>query len=192
MFADLVLKNRSYRRFYEDVPITLDTLRELVNLARLTPSARNMQPLKYVLCCDRETNAAIFSTLGWAGYLTDWPGPVEGERPAAYIVVLGDKTLSQSFGVDHGIAMQTILLAAVEKGLGGCMIGSIQREKLRQILNIPERFEILNVVALGKPKEVVVIDPVGPDGNIRYWRDAEGVHHVPKRPLSELILDERG
>jgi nitroreductase len=192
MLADLILKNRSYRRFYEDTPVSLETLRELVNLARLTASGRNMQPLKYVLCCDRETNAAIFSTLAWAGYLTDWPGPVEGERPAAYIVVLGDKTLSQSFGVDHGIAMQTILLAAVEKGLGGCMIGSIQREKLRQILNIPERFEILNVVALGKPKEVVVIDPVGPDGSIRYWRDAEGVHHVPKRPLSELILDERG
>lgn len=191
MFADLVLKNRSYRRFYEDVPIGLDTLRELVNLARLTPSARNMQPLKYVLCCERETNAAIFSTLAWAGYLPDWPGPVEGERPSAYIVVLGDKTLSQSFGVDHGIAMQTLLLGAVEKGLGGCIIGSIQREKLRQILGIPERFEILNVVALGKPKEVVVLDPVGPDGNIKYWRDKDQVHHVPKRSLEELIIAEK-
>lgn len=191
MFADLVLKNRSYRRFYEDVPIGLDTLRELVNLARLTPSARNMQPLKYVLCCERETNAAIFATLAWAGYLPDWPGPVEGERPSAYIVVLGDKTLSQSFGVDHGIAMQTILLGAVEKGLGGCIIGSIQREKLRQILGIPERFEILNVVALGKPKEVVVLDPVGPDGNIKYWRDKDQVHHVPKRSLEELIVAEK-
>lgn len=192
MLYDLVLKNRSYRRFYEDVPISLDTLRELVNLARLTASARNMQPLKYVLCCDRATNAAIFSTLAWAGYLTDWPGPVEGERPSAYIVVLGDKTLSQSFGVDHGIAMQTILLGATEKGLGGCMIGSIQREKLRQILNIPEQYEILNVVALGKPKETVVIDPVGPDGNIKYWRDKDQVHHVPKRSLAELIIMEKG
>lgn len=192
MLYDLVLKNRSYRRFYEDVSISLDTLRELVNLARLTASARNMQPLKYVLCCDRDTNAAIFSTLAWAGYLADWPGPVEGERPSAYIVVLGDKTLSQSFGVDHGIAMQTILLGATEKGLGGCMIGSIQREKLRQILNIPEQYEILNVVALGKPKETVVIDPVGPDGNIKYWRDKDQVHHVPKRSLAELIIMEKG
>ncbi|MCX7671119.1 MAG: nitroreductase family protein [Anaerolineae bacterium] len=192
MFYDLVLKNRSYRRFYEDVAISMETLRELVNLARLTPSARNMQPLKYVLCCDRETNAAIFSTLAWAGYLTDWPGPVEGERPSAYIVVLGDKALSQSFGVDPGIAMQTILLGATERGLGGCMLGSIQREKLRQILNIPEQYEILNVVALGKPKETVVIDPVGPDGNIKYWRDQNQVHHVPKRSLDELIIQERG
>ncbi|MCU0501780.1 MAG: nitroreductase family protein, partial [Anaerolineae bacterium] len=171
MLADLVLKTRSYRRFYEDIAISIETLRELVNLARLSASARNMQPLKYVLCCNRETNAAVFSTLAWAGYLTDWPGPVEGERPTGYIVVLGDTGLSQSFGVDHGIAMQSILLGATEQGLGGCMIGSIQRERLRAILQISEQYEILNVVALGKPKETVVIDPVGPDGNIKYWRD---------------------
>ncbi|MGQ9490561.1 MAG: nitroreductase family protein [Anaerolineae bacterium] len=191
MLADLILKNRSYRRFHQDVPVSLETLRELVDLARLSASARNLQPLRYILCTDRETNAAVFDTLAWAGYLKDWPGPVEGERPAAYIVVFGDKTLSQSFGVDHGIAMQSILLGAVEKGLGGCMIGSIQREKLRQILNIPERFEILNVVALGKPKETVVIDPVGPDGDIKYWRDKDQVHHVPKRALKDIIVMER-
>ena len=168
----------------------LKTLRELVDLARLSASARNMQPLKYVLCCNRETNAAVFATLAWAGYLTDWPGPVEGERPTGYIVVLGDTALSQSFGIDHGIAMQSILLGATEKGLGGCMIGSIQRERLRAILQISEQYEILNVVALGKPKETVVLDPVGPDGNIKYWRDDAAVHHVPKRALDDIIVGE--
>lgn len=192
MLADLILKNRSYRRFYEDAAISLDTLRELVDLARLSASARNGQPLKYALCCDRTTNAAIFSTLAWAGYLTDWPGPVEGERPSAYIVVLGDTTISQSFGVDHGIAMQSILLGATEKGLGGCMIGSVQRERLRAILGIPEQYEILNVVALGKPKETIVLDPVAPDGSIKYWRDAQQVHHVPKRRLEDLIVGALG
>jgi len=192
MLADLILKNRSYRRFYEDAAISLDTLRELVDLARLSASARNGQPLKYALCCDRTTNAAIFSTLAWAGYLTDWPGPVEGERPSAYIVVLGDTALSQSFGVDHGIAMQSILLGATEKGLGGCMIGSVQRERLRAILGISEQYEILNVVALGKPKETVVLDPVAPDGSIKYWRDAQQVHHVPKRRLEDLIVGALG
>jgi nitroreductase len=190
MFKDIVLKTRSYRRFYEDVAISIETLRELVDLARLSASARNMQPLKYVLCCNRETNAAVFSTLAWAGYLTDWPGPVEGERPSGYIVVLGDKSLSQSFGVDHGIAMQSILLGATEKGLGGCMIGSVQRERLRAILGISEHYEILNVVALGKPKETVVIDPVGPDDSIKYWRDGTAVHHVPKRALQDIIVSE--
>lgn len=194
MLADLILKNRSYRRFYQDVPVSLETLRELIGLARLSASARNLQPLRYILCTDRETNAAVFSTLAWAGYLKDWPGPVEGERPAAYIVVLHDTTLGgQTYvGVDQGLAMQNILLGAAERGLGGCIIASVQRDRLRQILSIPERYEILAVIALGKPKETVVIEPVGPDGDIKYWRDAQQVHHVPKRSLDELIVGERG
>ncbi len=193
MLTDLILKNRSYRRFYQDVPISLEILRELIGLARLSASARNLQPLRYVLCADRETNAAIFETLAWAGYLKDWPGPVEGERPAAYIVVLHDTTLAgQAYvGVDQGLATQNILLGAVERGLGGCIIASVQRDRLRQILAIPERYDILAVIALGKPKETVVIEPVGPDGDIKYWRDEQQVHHVPKRSLAELILAER-
>lgn len=193
MLADLILQNRSYRRFREDVPLSLDTLREFVGLARLAASARNLQPLRYVLCADRETNAAVFSTLAWAGYLKDWPGPAEGERPAGYVVVLADTALNQAYiGVDHGLAMQNILLGAVEHGMGGCIIGSVQRERLRQILAIPDRYEILVVVALGVPKETVVVEPVGPDGDIKYWRDTEGIHHVPKRALDELIISEKG
>ena len=193
MLEDLIAKNRSYRRFYQDVPVGLDTLRELIGLARLSASARNLQPLRYILCADREANAAVFDTLAWAGYLKDWPGPVEGEQPAAYIVVLADTTLSQAYiGVDHGLAVQNILLGAVERGLGGCIIGSVQRDRLRQILAIPDRYEILVVVALGVPKETVVVETVGPDGDVRYWRDADGVHHVPKRRLADLIIDTRG
>jgi len=192
MLEDLVQKNRSYRRFHEDVPVGVATLRELIDLARLSASARNMQPLRYILCTDRDTNAAIFSTLAWAGYLKDWPGPVEGERPAAYVVVLADTTnvIHNYVGVDHGLAMQNILLGAVERGLGGCIIGSIQRDRLRKTLAIPERYEILVVVALGAPKETVVVDEVGLDGDIKYWRDTAGVHHVPKRSLDDLIIAE--
>jgi len=189
MFKDLVLKNRSYRRFYQDHAIDLETLRELVNLARQTPSGSNMQPLKYILSCEPAKNASIFSTLKWAGYLREWPGPEEGERPSAYIIILNDTGLSKAAGCDHGIAAQTILLGAAEKGLGGCMIGSISRSELTQILNIPAQYEILLVLALGKPKEQVQIDPVGPDGSIKYWRDEQRVHHVPKRALEDIILD---
>lgn len=194
MLADLILKNRSYRRFHEDVPVELATLRELIGLARLSASARNLQPLRYILCVDRETNAAVFATLAWAGYLKDWPGPAEGERPAAYIVVLHDTTLGgQAYiGADQGLAAQNILLGAVERGLGGCIIGSVQRDRLRALLAIPDRYEILVVLALGKPQETVIVDEVGPDGDIKYWRDAGQVHHVPKRSLDELILAERG
>jgi nitroreductase len=185
---DWVLRNRSYRRFQQEVAVDRATLRELVDLARLSPSAANVQPLRYILFCDPQTNALIFPHLGWAGYLLDWPGPPEGERPAAYIIILGDTRLKASFGCDHGIAAQSILLGATERGLGGCIIGSIRREELRQALGIPAHYEILLVLALGRPKETVVLEAVGPEGDIRYWRDAAGVHHVPKRSLDELIV----
>lgn len=190
MLADLIRKNRSTRRFYQDAPVRIETLRALVDLARLCASAANRQPLKYILSCSVETNARIFPHTRWAGYLKDWGGPIEGERPAAYIVILGDTGVSKDFGCDHGIAAQSIMLGAVERGLGGCMIGALDRDGLRQALAIPARYEILLVLALGKPKETVVIEEVGPDGDIKYYRDANGVHHVPKRALDELILQE--
>jgi nitroreductase len=190
MLEDLVRNNRSYRRFYQDVPIPLETLRALVYLARLSASGSNLQPLKYVLSADPEVNARIFPHTRWAGYLKDWPGPEEGERPAAYVVILGDTGIRKDFGCDHGIAAQSIMLGATERGLGGCMISSLDRNGLRQTLDIPERYEILLILALGKPKETVVIEDVGPEGDTKYYRDAEGVHHVPKRSLEELVLRE--
>jgi nitroreductase len=189
MIADLIQKNRSYRRFYEDYKIDLNTLKEFVNLARLSASAANLQPLKYILSFTPEKNALIFPALAWAGYLKDWGGPKEGERPSAYIIILGDTGISKSFGCDHGIAAQSILLGAAEKRLGGCMVGSINRKELRKILKIPEKYEILLAVAIGKPKEKVVLEEAGPDGNIKYRRDDKDIHHVPKRPLNEIILD---
>ena len=190
MLEDLVRKNRSYRRFHQDVAVDIETLRALVNLARLSASGSNLQPLKYILSCEPETNARIFPHTRWAGYLKDWPGPAEGERPSAYIVILGDTEIRKSFGCDHGIAAQSIMLGAAERGLGGCILGSIDRSGLRQVLDIPEQYEILLILALGKPTETVVLEEVGPDGDIRYYRDAEGVHYVPKRSLDELILRE--
>jgi nitroreductase len=188
MIRDLVLKNRSYRRFYQEVDINLETLREFVDLARLSGSARNAQPLKYILSCKPERNSLIFPNLAWAGYLKDWHGPGEGEKPSAYIIILGDTAIRQSFGCDHGIAAQSIMLGATEKGLGGCIIASVDREGLRQALEIPPRYEILLVLALGKPKETVVIETVEGSGDIKYWRDSKDVHHVPKRSLSDIII----
>ena len=187
MIRDLVLKNRSYRRFHEDVSIDLNLLRELVDLARLSASGGNKQPLKYVLSCEADRNASIFQYLAWASYLKDWPGPSEGERPSAYILILGDTTISKSFGCDHGIAAQSILLGATEKSLGGCILASIKKDELRQALGIPSRYEILLVLALGKPKEEVTLEDVKPDGDIKYWRDSKDIHHVPKRRLDDII-----
>lgn len=188
MIRDLILRNRSYRRFYQEVDIKLETLRELVDFARLSPSARNAQPLKYILSCEHQRNSLIFPHLAWAGYLTNWSGPCDEERPSAYIIILGDKEIGQSFGCDHGIAAQSIMLGATEKGLGGCIIASIEKEGLRKALEIPLQYEILLVLALGKPKETVVIEEVGSNGDIKYWRDSKGIHHVPKRHLANIII----
>jgi len=190
MIAELIRDNRSCRRFYQDRAVTLETLKELVNLGRLSASGANLQPLKYILSCDPSKNAEIFSCLAWAGYLKDWPGPEEGERPSAYVVMLGDKGISEDAGCDHGIAAQSILLGAREKGLGGCMLGSINRKALRDILVIPSHLKILLVLAIGKPKERVELETVDAGGSIRYWRDGDGVHHVPKRKLDDIILGE--
>ncbi len=187
MLRELITKSRSYRRF-QQAAIEHQTLRELVELARLSPSAANLQPLKYILSCDPQKNDLIFTHLAWAGYLKDWPGPEPAQRPSAYIIILGDTRISQSFGCDHGIAAQSILLGATEKGLGGCIIGSIQRQALRKTLSIPPHYEILLVLALGKPAETVTIETAGPTGDIKYFRDTESIHHVPKRPLDEIII----
>jgi nitroreductase len=188
MIKDLIRQNRSYRRFQQDFEITSDTLGQLIDLARMSPSGANLQPLKYIISCDKQKNDLIFPLLGWAGYLKDWPGPAEGERPSAYIIILGDTRISNSFGCDYGIAAQSILLGAAEQGLGGCMIGTIKKKELATTINNPEHFEILLVIALGKPAEQVVIESTGPDGDIKYWRDKDGVHHVPKRSLDEIII----
>lgn len=189
MLRDLVLRNRSYRRFEQDTAIDREMLEELVDLARLSATGGNTQALKFMLFCEPEQTAKVFPHLHWAGYLTDWDGPEEGERPSAYILILGDRDIKTGFGADHGIAAQTILLGANEQGLGGCMIGSVNRDDLRRDLDLSPRYEILLVLALGVPAETVVLETTDEDGGIKYWRDEEGVHHVPKRPLSELIIN---
>ena len=187
MIEELIHKSRSYRRFDESERVSPETLRKLVDLARLSPSAANLQPLKYILSTDPLKNDEIFSRLLWAGYLHDWVGPAEGERPTAYIMILGDTRLGAA-GCDHGIAAQTIMLAAVGMGYGGCILGSIHREDLRKALNIDSRYEILLIIALGKPNETVELETVDDAGSIKYWRDDDDVHHVPKRQLDEIIL----
>ncbi|HOX74093.1 MAG TPA: nitroreductase family protein [Bacteroidales bacterium] len=184
---DLVRKNRSYRRFDESYNIDYKTLEGLVDLARLSASGANRQPLKFLIYNTPDDCARVFPSVVWAAYLKDWDGPAAGERPSAYIIILGDKSVYEVFGVDHGIAAQSIMLGATEAGLGGCMIASIKKELLRNELNIPGHYEILLILALGKPVENVIIDEIK-DGDVKYWRDAEKNHHVPKRRLDELII----
>jgi nitroreductase len=189
MIKDLVLKNRTYRRFYQEEKITLETLKEFIDLARLSSSGTNMQSLKYVLSNTEEKNEKIFKNIKWAGYLKDWDGPTDGEKPAAYIVMLQDLSLSKNSFWDSGLAAQSILLGAVEKGFGGCMFGNIDRKALAEELGLGEDYGIIMVIALGKPKEIVKLVPLGESVDIKYYRDENGVHYVPKRALEDIILD---
>ncbi len=188
MLDQLIRNTRSYRRFEQEVAIGRTTLMELVNLGRLGGSARNLQPLRYKISNEPATNDLIFPHLGWAGYLKDWPGPEEGERPSAYIVCMLDTRLAKAADCDLGIATQNILLGATTHGLGGCRIASFS-PKLRDVLHIPGHLHLLMVVALGKPKERVVLDELEEGGDIRYWRDREAAHHVPKRTLADIVIE---
>lgn len=187
MLNDLLLKNRSYRRYFQSVRISSDELKELVGLTRFCASGRNAQPLKYRLVNDEMVCGEVFKTLAWAGYLTDWDGPVEGERPSAYLIQLLDTTIVENCLCDDGIQAQTILLGAVEKGYGGCLVKAFKNEELRAALQLPEHLKIMYVIALGKPKETVVTDDMAGD-DYKYWREKDGTHHVPKRKPEDLIV----
>jgi nitroreductase len=187
-FADLVLKNRSMRTYDESRKITEEELVSLVELARISPSASNRQPLKYFLSCDDETNAIIQPLTGWAGLLPQMHLPPVGHQPTAFIVILADKTITPNVShadKDVGIVAQTMLLGATEMGLSGCMIGSF-RPELKAALDLPENLEVALVIAFGKGEEQIEIVDAGE--SVKYYRDEAGIHYVPKRTLGELII----
>jgi len=186
--TQLIIKNRSYRRFHQNYFISIENLRNLIDLARLSPSAANLQPLRYYISNDPSVNEKIFQCLKFAAYLKDWGGPKEGEKPSAYIIVFSDTEISKSPEIDAGIASQSILLGAVSMGLGGCIIANINREKIYEILRVDKKYKILFVIALGKPSENILLEEVSDSGDIKYYRDEYDNHHVPKRKLDDIII----
>ncbi len=184
----LIRKSRSTRRFLEDRLLPESLIIDLIDIARLCPSARNRQPLKYIISVDPDETQEIRYALLWALDLPDWDGPSVGERPPAYITIIAPENCNPDPAIDLGIAAQTILLAAAGQGIAGCIFGSINREKLQQILPVPEGYEILLVIALGYSGEEIRLEPLGDDGDTRYWRTPDGVHHVPKRSLEDCLV----
>ena len=195
MIRELVTQTRTVRRFQENKALSRATVEELVQLARFGGSARNSQPLRYMIITEKNMRARVFPHLGWAGYLRDWAGPEEGERPTAYILCL--LTKKRCVGPEHeayfdlGISTQNILLGAAEKGIFGCRIGSFSKN-LAANMGIGDDHKVLLVLALGYPAEKVVIEEVASDGDVRYWRDSQGVHHVPKRILTDILYPVPG
>lgn len=192
MFLDLVKQARSHRGFRQDRKVTRQELEHLVECARFTPAARNDQVLKYYLAEKPETVAAIQPLTKWAGALAELHLPRKGAEPVAYIVICLDGSLAENpapYQRDVGIVAQTILLAAAEMGLNGCMIGSFAAGELREKLGLPEAIKPKLLLALGEGTDRIVMTDVGEDGSTTYYRDAEDTHYVPKRTLEQLILN---
>lgn len=190
-FVELVRKNRSYRGYNENRPVTREELTRLVECARLCPSSVNAQPLKYRLVWQKEEVARLQEKTNWAKALTSITLPHPGMCPTAFIVICQDTGIDaslQRYQKDVGIVAQTMLLAAVEMGLGGCMIGNFNAGEVRQVLALPEAMAPLLVVAIGEPAETVVLTGVGPDGSVQYYRDENDVHYVPKRALEDILI----
>ncbi|MCR5216524.1 MAG: nitroreductase family protein [Lachnospiraceae bacterium] len=189
-FREMVLKNRSYRGFDESVAISKEELMDLVDLARNTPSARNLQPLKYHLSYEKEEVESILAYTRWAGALPALHLPKDGQHPTAFILICNDGQLAadpKASSKDVGIVAQTMLLGAVEKGLGGIMIGAFDQEGVKEYLKIPANLQPQLLIALGKPvEEIHLVDMK--DGRYNYYRDDAGVHYVPKRSMEEILF----
>ena len=179
-----IMKRRAIRRFNQK-PVPIDVLKKLVDAARLAPSGANLQPLQYIVVNDSDLLAKIFSTLSWAGYLKPAWRPAENERPTAYIVILTNEKLSPYCEIDVGLAAENIMLMAVSTGLGSCMIRKMDKDKLRQILKVPDRFDINTIIALGYPSEEPILEEM--KDSVEYWRDEKGNLHVPKRKLEDIL-----
>ena len=185
MISDLIKINRSYRRFRQD-EVSTELLRSCIESARCSASAANRQRLRFVLVNDSETCAKIFDTLRFAAFLKDWGGPAPSERPTAYIIVMTEAALEPIIAIDLGIASQSILLTAIEQGVGGCIFKSYDKEVLTSIL-AREGYQPAAVIALGYPSEkAVIVNPV--DGDLKYYRDENDIHCVPKLPIDDLII----
>lgn len=187
-FAELVNMNRSCRTYDESRPVSRDELMYLVSLARVAPSASNRQPLKFFLSCDKETNALIQERTRWAVAMPEYHLPPEGHRPTGFIIICIDTGIASETAAarDVGIAAQTMMLGATDMGLAGCMLSSFD-PSLHDALGIGESINVALVVAFGKRDEEIKL--VDNTGSVKYYRDENGVHYVPKRTMDELIID---
>lgn len=187
MILDVIKSCRSYRRFKANSRLNCEVLRSFVESARYTPSAANQQKLRYSVFCDKENSNKVFESLKFAGYLKDWDGPALGERPLGYIVISSDSQLTVNLAIDLGISAEAILLTATESGFGGCMFRSFDAKAVEKIVGVEGMIPHL-VIAFGEPNETVVVCDAE-NGEIKYYRDEQDRHIVPKLPLSELFLN---
>lgn len=186
---DLALKRRSIRCF-QSKKVSFNVLKKLLNVARLAPSAANLQPCEFIIVDKKAIVARIYPALRWAGYIRPEGDPPRGKRPVAYLVILIDQRKHSRYAdADAAAAVENILLVAQDIGLGSCWLGAIDKREISRILNIPQYCEVKYVVALGYPAEEPKLEEM--DNCVKYWKDAKGILHVPKRRLKEILHRNR-
>lgn len=182
---ELIVQRRTIRRF-QPRPLSEALLIRMVNAGRLAPSAANLQPLEYLVVTERPQLDRVFATLKWAGYIAPAGDPPEGARPVAYIIVLINTEIRPQHGeVDAAAAIENMILTALGEGVGSCWLGAIDRDQIRVLFNIPTKYQINAVLALGYPAESPVLEDMV--DSVKYWKDEQGTLHVPKRKISEII-----
>lgn len=182
---EAIMNRRTIRKF-KQTPIEHDKLEKLVDCARMAAYAANAQPLKFKIIDDKETLGKIFPYTKWAAMLKDG-APSQSERPAAYIAILGDTSIKKSFECDAGAAATNIILAAYEMEIASCWLGAINRNEIKKVLDIGDRYELPYIIALGYPAQKSrAVD--SNDGSTKYFMDDNNVLNVPKRPLSEVLI----
>lgn len=186
----LMIADRTVRRFKENIQVSVDTLEKLVELTRYCSSGRNAQPLRYALVTSEEERERVYPLLKWAGYFKDWDGPEKGERPAAYLIQCLDTKFGRDCLCDDGLQLEAITLGMHTLGLAGCIIKAFNAPKLVEEIGLGERYIPRYVLAIGYPAEEVRLEDMSgeEDADFKYYRTEDGIHHVPKRPLEELII----
>ncbi len=181
----LMVSRRTIRQF-KSTPISREFLERLVNVARMAPSASNLQPLEFIVADEKEVLDKIFPCLKWAGYIAPEGDPRPGQEPMAYIVVLVNTDVrKKNYEWDVGAAVENMILTALEKGIGSCWLVSIDKKKIMSILKVPGSYMIDAVLALGYPAETPIADEM--KDSIKYWKDNKGQLHVPKRRFKDVI-----
>lgn len=182
---ELIQSRRSIRQFLPQ-PVPQDILKDIVNAARLAPSAANRQPLEFIVVDEEGLQKQIFPCLKWAGYIAPDGNPKPGQEPQAYVVVcVNTEIREKGYEWDSGAAIENLMLAAWEKGVGSCWIISVDKDRVKTILNIPGTHLVDSVIALGYPAEFPVTEELA--DSVKYWKDGENRLHVPKRKLADVI-----
>ena len=184
MLYEKIIKKRTIRLFKQD-PVDYKILEKCVDAARSSSSARNAQPLEYIIIDSKEILEKLIPLINFGGEITQNKKAKKGFEPTALIIIIVKKQAEEYAKYDVGIAAQNISLVAYENNIGCCMMGSIDNKAIQKILNIPDNYTVDLVISMGHPAEQPILEET--DKEPEYFRDEKGILHIPKRKLKHVL-----